>query len=176
MVLGQAYLDDIVFSYRKYKEYADKAFRQVEDEAFFRKPGEPSNSIAIIIKHLAGNLKSRFTDFLTSDGDKPWRDRDGEFVIGPADSRANLINAWEDGWAVLFDTLARLHEGELLAKALIRGEEHTALQAVNRSLAHTAYHVGQIVYLARLLTSDGWKWITVPPGQSQKVKTGAYLK
>jgi hypothetical protein len=98
----RAYVDDIVFSFRKYKEYAEKAFRQVaSDEVVFRKPGEHSNSIAIIIKHLAGNLKSRFTEFLTTDGDKPWRDRDGEFVIGPGDSRARLLAAWEDGWATL---------------------------------------------------------------------------
>jgi hypothetical protein len=177
MSLWQPYIDDIVFSCRKYKEYAEKAFRQVDsDEVFFRKPGEHSNSIAIIIKHLAGNLKSRFTDFLTTDGDKPWRDRDGEFVIDPADSRANLLRAWEDGWAALFDSLAHLQEEDLLKKVPIRGEEHTVLQALHRALSHTAYHVGQIVYLARLMTSDGWKWITVPPGQTDRVKVGAYLK
>jgi len=177
MALWQAYRDDMVFNFRKYKEYAEKAFQQVQsDEVFFQKPGEHSNSVAVVIKHLAGNLKSRFTDFLTTDGDKPWRDRDGEFVIGPADSRANLLRAWEDGWSALFGALAALQEGDLPKKILIRGEEHTVLQAVNRALAHTAYHVGQIAYLYRLLTADGWKWITIPPGQSTQHRTGAYLK
>jgi hypothetical protein len=176
--LLKAYLEDIIFSFRKHKELAERAFRQVEDEDFFKKLGEHSNSIAIIIKHVAGNLASRWTDFLTSDGDKPWRDRDAEFVIGPDDTRERLIAAWEAGWAALLQTLARLHEGDLLKKVTIRREEHTVFQAIHRSLTHTAYHVGQIVYLSRLVTREGWQWITIPPGQSQQWKDqgGKYLK
>jgi uncharacterized damage-inducible protein DinB len=179
MSLWKAYLDDIIFSFRKQKTLAEQAFRQVESDAdFFKKPGPHSNSIAIVIKHVAGNLASRWTDFLTSDGDKPWRDRDGEFVIGPEDTRARLLAAWEAGWAVLFQTLAGLSEGDLTRRITIRREEHTVLQAIHRSLTHTAYHTGQIVYLARLLKVEGWQWITIPPGQSQqhKAQGGKYLK
>jgi uncharacterized damage-inducible protein DinB len=176
--LGKAYLEDIVFSFRKQKESAEKAIRQVEDQGFFQKPGEHSNSIAVIIKHVAGNLASRWTDFLTTDGDKPWRDRDAEFVIGPDDTRERLLAAWEAGWAALLQTLAGLHEEDLLKTVTIRREEHTVLQALHRSLTHTAYHVGQIIYLCRLVTKDNWQWLTIPPGQSQQVKDrgGKYLK
>jgi hypothetical protein len=105
-------LDDILFPFRKHKELAEKAFRQVEDQGFFQKPGEHSNSIAIILKHIAGNLASRWTGFLTTDGDKPWRDRDAEFVIGPEDTRPNLLAAWERGWTALFQTLGSLQEAD----------------------------------------------------------------
>jgi hypothetical protein len=176
--LEKAYFEDIILSFRKAKEFAEKAFRQVDDQGFFTKPGEHSNSIAIIIKHLAGNLISRWTDFLTSDGDKPWRDRDGEFIIGPEDTRPHLLAAWEKAWTVLFQSLANLQEADLLRKVSIRGEEHTVLQAIHRSLTHTSYHVGQIVYLSRLVTKEGWQWLTIPPGQSQqwKAQGGKYLK
>jgi hypothetical protein len=143
MSLWKACLDDILFSFRKSKEFAEKAFRQVVDEAFFSKPGEHSNSIAVVVKHVAGNLASRWTDFLATDGDKPWRDRDAEFVIGPEDTRPSLLAAWESGWAAAFQTLAGLHEEDLLKRVTIRGEEHTVVQAIQRSLTHTAYHVGQ---------------------------------
>jgi Protein of unknown function (DUF1572) len=174
----KAYLEDIILSFRKAKEFAEKAFRQVDDQSFFTKPGEHSNSIAIIIKHVAGNLASRWTDFLTTDGDKPWRDRDGEFVIGPGDTRPNLLAAWEIAWTVLFQSLGNLQEADLMKKVTIRREEHTVLQAIHRSLTHTSYHVGQIVYLSRLLTKEGWQWITIPPGQSQEwiAQGGKYLK
>jgi len=178
MSLWKAYMDDILFSLRKQKEFAEKAIRQVSDECFFKKPGEHSNSIAIIIKHISGNLASRWTDFLTTDGDKPWRDRDGEFLAGSQDTRANLLAAWEKAWSILFESLAGLHEADLLKKVTIRGEEHTVLQAIHRSMNHTSYHVGQIVYLARVLTKEGWEWLTIPPGQSQqwKAQGGKYLK
>jgi hypothetical protein len=176
--LWQAYLENISFSFHKQKELAEKAFRQVADEDFFKKPGEHSNSIATIIKHVAGNLASRWTDFLTTDGDKPWRDRDAEFVIGPEDTRPGLLAAWERGWAALFQTLGNLQEADLLKKVMIRREEHTVFQAIHRSLTHTSYHVGQVVYVSRLLTREGWQWITVPPGQSRQAKDqgGDYLK
>jgi uncharacterized damage-inducible protein DinB len=173
-----AYLEDITFSFRKHKELAEKAFQQIADQAFFKKPGEHSNSIAAIIKHVARNLASRWTDFLTTDGDKPWRDRDAEFIIGSEDTRQSLLTAWEAGWTALFRTLGNLQEADLLKKVTIRREEHTVLQAIHRSLTHTAYHVGQIVYLSRLVTKDGWQWITIPPGQSQqwRAEGGKYLK
>lgn len=178
MDLWKSYRDDVVFTFRKHKAMAEKAFPQLDDEAFFHKPGAHSNSVAIIVKHLAGNLASRFSDFLTTDGDKPWRDRDAEFVIGPDDTRLALVEAWERGWMTLFQALEALEEADGLKKVRIRGEEHTVLQALNRALAHTAYHVGQITYLARLLTTGDWKWITIPPGKSKEWNTrgGQYLK
>jgi uncharacterized damage-inducible protein DinB len=178
VALWNAYREDILFSFRKHKELAEKAFRQVEDQDFFKKPGEHSNSIAIIIKHVAGNLASRWTDFLTTDGDKPWRDRDAEFVIGPEETRERLLAAWERGWTALVQTLGGLQEADLLRTVTIRREEHTVFQAIHRSLTHTAYHVGQIVYLSRLLKTEGWEWITIPPGQSKQWKDQGekYLK
>src|SRR5262249_12064741 len=122
----KAYLEDIIFSFRKHKELAEKAFRQVEDQGFFQKPGEHSNSIALVIKHVAGNLASRWTDFLTTDGDKPWRDRDAEFVIRPEDTRERLLAAWEAGWSALFQTLADLQEADLLKKVTIPRQEPPA--------------------------------------------------
>jgi hypothetical protein len=178
MSLWQAYIDDVVFSFRKQKGSAEKALGQLDDQAFFRQPREGSNSVAIIVKHLAGNLKSRWTDFLTTDGDKPWRDRDGEFLIGPDDTRARLLAAWEDGWAAVLGTMSMLGEADLLKTITIRGEAHTAMQAIHRSLTHVAYHVGQILYVARLVNEGPWQWITIPPGQSQQAKArgGDYLK
>ena len=178
MSVWQAYIDDIAFTFRKHKTMAEKAFAQLDAADFFRKPGEHSNSVAIIVKHLSGNLASRFTDFLTTDGDKSWRDRDAEFVIGPDDTRDALLAAWEKGWDALFDALAKLDERDWLKRVTIRGEEHTVLQALHRALAHTAYHVGQITYLARLLKTDGWTWITIAPGQSKQhsAQRKPYLK
>ena len=178
MSVWQAYRDDVIFTFRKHKQMAEKAIQQLDDRTFFLKPGEHSNSIAAIVKHLAGNLASRFSDFLTTDGDKPWRDRDDEFLIGAADSREKLLADWEHGWNVLMQTLEDLKEDDWLKTVRIRGEEHTVLQALHRALAHTAYHVGQITYLARLLTTGEWKWITIPPGQSKEwnARGGGYLK
>ena len=178
MSLGKAYLEDVIFSFRKQKGMAGKAIDQLQDEEFFRQPGEQVNSIAVIVKHLAGNLKSCWTDFLTTDGDKSWRDRDGEFVIGPEDSRARLLAAWEDGWDTLFRTLNDLSEEDLVRKVTIRGEEHTVLQAIDRGLIHAAHHVGQILYVGRLVKTEGWQWLTIPPGQSQQYRAQGrkYLK
>ena len=168
MTPWQAYRDDLVFSFRKHQEMAEKAFLQLAADEFFRKPGEHSNSVAVLIKHLAGNLTSRWTDFLTTDGDKPGRDRDAEFILGPDDTRERLLAAWEHGWTALFRTLADLEENDCLKNVLIRGEEHTVLQALQRGLTHTVYHVGQIVYLSRLLKTGDWTWITIAPGQSKE--------
>jgi hypothetical protein len=176
MSLWQAYLDDIRFNFRKQKESAEKALAQVSDENFFYKPGEFSNSIAVIVKHVGGNLTSRWTDFLTSDGEKAWRDRDAEFVSGPEEGRPSVLAVWNKGWSALFATLDSLGEADLLKKVKIRDEELTVFQATHRSLTHSSYHVGQIIYLARLLTKDGWKWLTIPPGQSKQAAQGNYLK
>jgi uncharacterized damage-inducible protein DinB len=178
MSLWKAYSEDVAFSFRKQKQLAGQALGQLDDEEFFQRPGQHSNSVAAIVKHLAGNLKSRWTDFLTTDGDKPWRDRDAEFVIGPGDTRERLLAAWQEGWDALFRTLAGLGEGDLLKRITIRGEEHTVMQAIHRSLSHSAYHAGQILYVARLVKKGEWRWITIPPGLSQQFKAegGKYLK
>lgn len=165
----RALLDEIAAGFRTQKEWADKAFSQVkEDGDFFRKPGEHSNSVATIVKHVAGNLASRWRDFLTSDGEKPDRDRDAEFVISEQDTRPALVAAWERGWSVLFDTLAALTDADFPRTVLIRGQPHTVHQALLRSLTHVAYHTGQIVYLCRLVQPEGWQWITIAPGQSRQ--------
>ncbi|MBI3822279.1 MAG: DUF1572 family protein [Planctomycetes bacterium] len=168
MSVWNAYRDDIVFTFRKHQRMAEQAMVQLDSDDFFRKPGKHSNSVGIIVKHLAGNLKSRWTDFLTGDGDKPERDRDAEFILGPDDTRSKLLADWGQAWSVLLASLASLEESDWTRSVRIRGEEHSVMQAIHRSLTHTAYHVGQIVYLARLLKTDGWNWLTIPPGQSKQ--------
>jgi hypothetical protein len=162
------FLADTVKEFRKHKDYADKATAQLGDADFFRRPADRANSIAVIVKHVAGNLRSRWTDFLTTDGEKPDRDRDNEFVVTPADTRESLRTAWEAGWSALFGALGGLTAADLARTVPIRGEPHTVTLAIVRSLAHTAYHVGQVVYLARLFKPDGWQWLTIPPGQSRQ--------
>jgi hypothetical protein len=134
--------------------------------------------VAAVVKHLAGNLRSRWTDFLSSDGDKPWRDRDAEFVLGAEDTRERLLAGWREGWDALFGTLANLSEADLLKKVTIRGEEHTVLQALGRGLTHAAYHAGQILYVARLVHPGEWRYVTIPPGRSKQFKAEGqkYLK
>jgi Protein of unknown function (DUF1572) len=166
-------INDITVEFRKHKSLADRAVAGLSDEAFFRRPAEHVNPIAVILKHLAGNLASRWADFLTTDGEKPTRDRDSEFVLGPGDTRANLLAAWERGWSILFDTLTGLTEGDLGKSVTIRGEPHRVQQALLRGLDHTAYHVGQILYIARMYAPDA-EYLTVPPGRSREVR-GGYL-
>ena len=165
MSLWRAYLDDLLFSFRKQKEMAEQAFRQVDDTAFFRKPAEYSNSIAIILKHIAGNLRSRWTDFLTSDGEKPDRNRDSEFEE-PPDTRAELMKLWNDGWSRVFAALEPLSDSALERKVFIRGEAHSVMQAINRQIAHYAYHCGQIVFLAKHFKGGEWKSLSVPRNRS----------
>jgi len=165
---------DIALEFRKHKDMADRAMAGLSEEAFFRRPGEQVNPVALIVKHLAGNLASRWSDFLTTDGEKPTRDRDTEFVAGPADTRASLLAAWERGWSILFGTLATLKDSDLEKVIPIRGEAHRVQQALLRGLDHAAYHVGQILYLARWLNPSG-EWLTVPPGKSRVVR-GGYFK
>ena len=166
---------DIAVEFRKYKGLADRAVAGLSDDDFFRRPAEHVNPIALIVKHLAGNLASRWADFLATDGEKPARDRDSEFVVGPDDTRANLMAAWERGWSILFDTLAGLKEDDLNKSVTIRGEPHRVQQALLRGLNHAAYHVGQILYIARLQKPDA-EYVTVPPGQSQAVRGGYFSK
>jgi uncharacterized damage-inducible protein DinB len=159
------YKADALKSFADYKKLAERALQQVSDEEFFATIDEESNSIAIIVKHIAGNLRSRWRDFLTSDGEKPDRNRDTEFeMIG--DTRASLMDAWESGWATLFENISPLTVADFERTVTIRGEPHTIVEAINRQLTHYAYHVGQIVFLAKHLKSSDWQTLSVPRRQS----------
>jgi uncharacterized damage-inducible protein DinB len=162
-------ISEITHEFRRHKILADRAMSALDDEAFFRRPAEQVNSVAIVVKHLAGNLLSRWTDFLISDGDKPGRNRDGEFLIAAQDSRAHLLAQWEAGWSALLGTIDSLKDGDLEKTVTIRGEPHTVRQALLRGLTHVAYHVGQITYLSRLYKPDA-PWLTIAPGQSRSHK------
>jgi hypothetical protein len=164
--IGVAYLDEAFRSLRGHKRLAEGAFAQLDDEQFFRILDPESNSVAIMVKHLAGNMRSRFTDFLTSDGDKPWRNRDQEFIIEPGATRAELMQRWEECWGLVFDTVRSLQPEDLLKTVTVRGQPHSVLQAVHRQVAHYAYHVGQIVFVAKHLKSSEWKSLSIPRGQS----------
>jgi uncharacterized damage-inducible protein DinB len=161
------YLTDLPHEFRRHKSLADRALANIDDEAFFHRPAQQVNPIALIVKHLAGNLKSRWTDFLTTDGEKPNRNRDGEFVLAEQDTRPALMAAWEQGWQTLFNTLDSLQPSDLDKNITIRGERQTAYQALVRGLCHVAYHTGQIAYLARLGNADA-PWLTIAPGKSQQ--------
>ena len=162
------YLKDSFNQFGKLKELADKAISQVVEKDFFALPDEHSNSIAIIMKHMAGNMRSRWRDFLTSDGEKPDRNRDSEFVIEKRDSKESIFQAWEKGWQYLFEALEPLGPDDLEETVLIRTEPHTVIEAVNRQLTHYAYHIGQIVFLARNLTGSNWKSLSIPKGKSDE--------
>jgi uncharacterized damage-inducible protein DinB len=151
--------------YRRYKTLAERALEQVSDSQLSSSDSADSNSLAVVCWHVSGNLRSRFTDFLTTDGEKPWRHRDEEFENRSV-SRAELIAKWEQGWAVLLDVMAGLSDEQLNQTVTIRGQELRVHEALHRSLAHTAYHVGQIVYLAKALRGEGWNSLSIPRGQS----------
>ena len=165
--LARKFLDDVLLNLRKSKRLADDALAQVDDERFFAAPDPESNSLALIVKHVAGNQRSRWTDFLNSDGEKADRNRDGEFELEGGDSRVALMARWEAGWALLFETIEGLGPDDLARTVTVRGEAHTVLQAIGRQLVHYAHHVGQIVFLAKHLAGPGWTTLSVPRGQSQ---------
>lgn len=163
--VAENYLADAISSFRSYKRLAERALDQVSDEEFFARIDDESNSLAVIVKHIAGNLRSRWTDFLTTDGEKPDRYRDTEFeLIG--DTRESLMQYWEAGWQTLFDTLEALSADDLTKTVTIRGEPHTVVEAINRQLTHYAYHIGQIVFLAKHLRAKEWKTLSVPRNRS----------
>lgn len=151
-------------AFRSQKRAADKALAQVKDADMFRSPGAESNSLAVIMRHLAGNMRSRWRDFLTTDGEKPDRNRDEEFETGI--ELADLKARWEDGWTLLFQTLDALTPDDLQKKVTIRGEPHTVIEVVYRQLAHYGNHVGQIIYLAKLLQASEWQTLSIPKGKS----------
>lgn len=160
------YLRDCADTFRKYKTMADSVLARVSDEQFFAALDEEANSLAVLVKHMAGNLRSRWTDLLTSDGEKPDRDRDGEFEIRAGDSRDALLAAWEAAWALVFASLEALSPADLERTVRIRGETLSLTQALNCQMTHAAYHVGQMVFLAKHFRSDAWESLSVPRGRS----------
>jgi hypothetical protein len=164
----QDYLDDSRKAMRSYKKLAEKALDQLQDEEYFVTLDEDSNSIAVVMKHMAGNMFSRWTDFLTSDGEKPNRNRDYEFVIESNTTRDDVRDYWERGWQCVFAALDPLQIEDLDKRVFIRGEEHTVVQAINRQLMHYAYHIGQIVYLAKHFRTTDWNSLSIPRNRSIK--------
>jgi hypothetical protein len=164
-VFTTSYLEDSLSLLRQYKRMADGAMAQVTDAQLFATLDAESNSIAIIVKHIAGNMRSRWTDFLTADGEKPDRNRDTEFENPPA-SRVELLSIWEDGWQRAFSALEPLTDADLTRKVTIRGEPHSVMQAINRQIGHYACHIGQIVFLAKHFQSANWRTLSVPRNRS----------
>jgi hypothetical protein len=160
------YYDEVRRSFRGYKRLADGGLVQLSDTDFFHAPDPESNSAAQIVKHVAGNLRSRWLDFLTTDGEKPDRNRDQEFILTAADTRQDLMRRWEASFKIVFDTIASLTAEDFSRTVTIRGEPHTILQAMNRSLMHTAYHVGQILYVGKHLRGAAWTVLSIPKGKS----------
>jgi hypothetical protein len=162
------YLDEVRRSFRGYKRLADGGLAQLNDPDFFKAPDTESNCAAQIVKHMAGNLRSRWLDFLTTDGEKPDRNRDQEFVLPQADTRTDLMRHWEESFKIVFDTVSSLKPEDFVKTVTIRGEPHTILQAINRSLMHTAYHVGQILYVGKHLRGAAWTILSIPKGKSEE--------
>ena len=157
-----------ISQFRRYKGLAESAVAQIPEPALFEVLDEESNSIAMLLKHLAGNLLSRWTNFLTSDGDKPDRDRDAEFLTDPSDTKEKLLERWEAGWGCAFAALEALRPEDLERTVTIRGEPYTVLEAIHRNLTHTAYHVGQIVLLAKHSARSQWQTLSIPRGKSKE--------
>lgn len=165
-MLGKIYLDSALERLSYYKSLGDKTIAQLTGEQLLWQPeGEP-NSIYLIVKHLSGNMRSRWTDFLTSDGEKAWRNRDSEFENDVASKEA-IIQLWNEGWTIILDAIGRLTPDDLEKKVLIRSEPHVVVDAINRQLMHVPYHVGQIVYLGKILKGDNWLSLSIPKGGSQ---------
>ena len=174
--IGTLYIDEAFRSLRGHKRLADDAIAQLSDEQFFAVPDVESNSVAIIVKHMAGNMRSRFTDFLTTDGEKPDRNRDQEFIIPAGATRAEILAMWEQYWQLVFETLNGIGPEDLERTVTIRGEPHTVLRAINRQVAHYAYHVGQIVFLAKHWKGSEWKTLSVARGKSEEVNAKMLAK
>jgi hypothetical protein len=174
--IAKEYLTTAIRRFRQYKESGDKTFMQLNDADFHLRSGNESNSIAVIIQHMAGNMLSRWTNFLTEDGEKPWRQRDEEFGDHPSYTKQQLIESWEKGWRCLLNTLESLTEEDLLKTIYIRKEGLSVIDAINRQLAHYPYHVGQIAYIARMIKKEDWKSLSIPVGQSQQYNQSDGLK
>jgi hypothetical protein len=168
--LATHYLEEARRQMRGHKRMGEAAMAQLRDDDFFLTLDPESNSVAILVKHLAGNMRSRFTDFLTSDGEKPDRFRDREFEVSGATTRADVLHWWEEGWGCVLGGIDALKPEDVMRTVTIRGEPHTVLQAINRQIAHSAQHIGQIVFLAKHLRSSEWKTLTIPRGKSEEFK------
>jgi hypothetical protein len=167
-MIEQHYIEDTVLQLRKLKSLADNAIAQIEGEQLFAVLDPEANSIAVIMKHLAGNMQSRWTDFLTSDGEKQTRDRDGEFMVGPDDTLGNIMSDWDDGWTLVLGAIGSLTPADLEKTVTIRGESHTVVEAINRQVTHYAAHVGQIVLLAKHYAGPRWRSLSIPKGKSRE--------
>jgi hypothetical protein len=170
--IASHYLDEIRRQLRGHKRMAESAMSQLEDKDFFATIDPESNSVAVLVKHIAGNARSRFTAFLTTDGEKPDRFRDQEFEISADTTRAEVMRWWEEGWSRVFSTLDSLKPEDLSRTITIRQEPHTVMQAINRALAHYAQHIGQIVFLSKHLRSSQWQTLSIPRGKSEEHKSG----
>lgn len=164
--MNERFLQDVLFTLNWYKDLAERALAQLSDEQLHWKPDADGNSVAILVQHLAGNMRSRWTDFLTTDGEKPDRNRDGEFEEAIR-TREELVATWEAGWRCVLDAIGGLAPGDLAKSVTIRGREHTVVQAILRQLTHYAYHVGQIVYVARMQRADEWESLSIARGRSE---------
>ncbi|MEM8508348.1 MAG: DUF1572 family protein [Bacteroidota bacterium] len=162
----QNYLDNVIFEFNRYKNYGDVTFAQLTSQELYWRPSVNDNSIAIIVNHMAGNMVSRWTNFLSEDGEKAFRHRDREFETPPTQVKA-LFSLWEQGWTTLFDALKELNSSNFDSQIKIRGEIHTIPEAVNRQLAHYSSHVGQIVYLGKMIKGADWQSLSIPKGQSE---------
>lgn len=175
MEANQAYLDSVRKQFLYYKIVAEKAIEQLEPEHLFITLNEDTNSIATIVKHISGNMLSRWTDFLTSDGEKTWRDRDAEFENDLA-TKETVLEIWNKGWDCLFDAIAPLQSEQLSTIVYIRNEGHTVIEAINRQLAHYPYHVGQIVFYAKLLKKGNWESLSIPKNNSRNYNAEKFAK
>lgn len=167
MKMEQLFLESAISRFLTYKTLAEKTFAQLDEEQMNWQPAGNPNSIHVIVKHMSGNMCSRFTDFLTSDGEKPGRDRDAEFSAGTA-SKEEILAMWEKGWNCMFTALRDLQADDLVKTVYIRNEPHSVIDAINRQLGHYPYHVGQIVYLGKMMKQDNWQSLSIPVGQSQQ--------
>jgi len=162
------YRDEALRQFRGLKKLADRALAQTSDADFFAMLDPGSNSIALLVKHMAGNMRSRWTGFLMSDGEKPDRRRDSEFLVEPGDTREGLTRRWEEGWALLLAAVEPLAAEDFRRTVLIRAEAHSVLRAINRQVAHYAYHIGQLVFLAKHFAGDRWESLSIPRGRSEE--------
>jgi len=169
------YLNSIIKQFEYYKTLGEKTFNQLEESDLFWQFNNQSNSIAIIVNHLSGNMKSRWTDFFTSDGEKEWRKRDSEFE-NVIKTKTELYNRWEEGWKILFDTLHAIDENNFDTKVYIRNQEHTVVEAINRQLMHYSYHIGQIVFIGKMLKADNWDSLSIPKGKSKNYNSEKFSK
>lgn len=164
------YLEEAHRQLRGHKRMAESAMAQLHDEELFETLDPESNSVAILVKHLAGNMRSRFTDFLTSDGEKPDRFRDREFELSSSTTRAEVMTWWEEGWGIVFAAIEALKPEDVMRTVTVRGQPHTVLQAINRQIAHYAQHIGQIVFLCKHLRASEWNTLSIPRGKSEEFK------